>query len=412
MGLKSNWFVVAGSSGSPGSSGSSGSGGAAGAGPCGDRLEPPIGSTPATAPAARFDPIVPVRLVDTRDGTGTNPTAATPLAGGCTLRITPAVPSGTAAVSVNVVTVDPSSNGYVTVYPCGIARPFTSAVQSQVGRVVSGSAIVPLGSDGSFCVFSNVTTEIVVDLNGSFAPSGTARYEPIVTQRRYDSRPSGRLLQAGAIVRVNTRGFGAGASDSSAASVTIHALDAAASGFVTAWPCDTPRPWASSANVMVGSSVSNEVDVAVGATGEVCFLVSAPMHLAVDINGWYGPSATTEYHSVTPFRLVDTRENFGFVGPFARYVDRSIQVSGVGSLPSGGVVRSVAAQFTAVDPSGTGWVTVHNCLAPVPQLSMLRYQTGTNVAVLVNSLLTSAGRWCVTSSTATHMVVDVSGWFG
>ena len=368
-------------------------------------------------PPARFEPIVPIRLVDTRDGSGTTPTAAQPLTGGCTLQITPEVPAGTTAVSVNVVTVDPVSQGYVTVYPCGVARPFTSAVQSQVGRIVSGSAIVPLGADGSFCVFSNTTTEIVVDMNGSFAPAASARYEPMIAQRRLDTRTSagatgGRRLEAGDVVRVHTRGYGGGAADSTAASITIHALDALASGFVTAWPCDTPRPWASSANVMVNSSVSNEVDVAVGPTGEVCFLVSAPMHLAVDINGWYGPSATTDYYAVTPFRLADTRENLGFAGAFARNVDRSIQVAGVGGLPGVGTVRAVAAQFTAVDASGTGWVTVHPCLAPVPQLSMLRYQTRTNVAVLVNSALSGAGRWCVSTSTSTQLVVDVSGWFG
>ena len=399
VGLRSNWFAAAGTQ--------------TVTDRCNGRTEPPVTAPAAVAaPAARFEPIVPIRLVDTRDGSGTTATGAQPLTGGCTLQIVPEVPAGTTAVSVNVVTVDPVSQGYVTVYPCGVARPFTSAVQSQVGRIVSGSAIVPLGADGSFCVFSNTTTEIVVDLNGSFAPAASARYEPIVAQRRFDSRSSGRMLTAGEVVRVHTRGFGGGAADSTAASVTIHALDAVASGFVTAWPCDTPRPWASSANVMIGSSVSNEVDVAVGPTGEVCLLVSAPMHLAVDLNGWYGPSATTDYYAVTPFRLADTRERFGFAGAFSRNVDRPIQVAGAGGLPGAGVVRAVAAQFTAVDATGSGWVTVHPCLAPVPQLSMLRYQARTNVAVLVNAGLSATGRWCVTTSSTTHLVVDVSGWFG
>jgi SpoIID/LytB domain protein len=399
-GLRSNWFAV---------TGSAGGGAAAPSDPCEGRTEPPVGAAPAPAPAARFEPAPPVRLVDTRDGTGT---AARPLAGGCTLTIVPDVPAGTTAVSVNVVTVDPVAQGYVTVFPCGVPRPFTSAVQSQVGRIVSGSAIVPLGAGGAFCLFSNVTTEVVVDLNGSFAPAASARYEPIVTQRRFDTRPSGRRLDAGSVVRVQTRGFGGGAPDSTAASVTIHAMDAAVSGFVTAWPCDNERPWASSANVMGGSSVSNSVDVAVGPTGEVCVLVSAPMHLAVDLNGWYGPSATTDYYAVTPYRLADTREQFGFPGAFARNTNRPIAVAGTGPLPGPGTVRAVAAQFTAVDPSASGWVTVHPCTAPVPQLSMLRHQTRTNVAVLVNSVLTGDGRWCVATSSGTHLVVDVSGWFG
>ena len=395
VGMRSNWFGPAG----PG----------AVTDPCEGRHEPPIGTPPAAAAAARFEPNVPVRLIDTRVGTGT---IARPLTGGCTLQITPEVPAGTTAVSVNVVTVDPVAQGYVTVYPCGIARPLTSAVQSQVGLIASGSAIVPLGADGSFCLFSNTTTEIVVDLNGTFAPAASARFEPMVTQRRFDSRPTGRMLAVGEVVRVHTRGYGGGAADSTAASVTIHALDAVVSGFVTAWPCDSPRPLASSANVMTASSVSNEVDVAVGPTGEVCFFVSAPMHLAIDLNGWYGPSASTDYHSVTPFRLADTRIGQGFPTRFTRNVTQGIQVAGVGGLPGAGVVRAVAAQFTAVDPSSNGWVTVHPCLAKVPDLSMLRYRARTNAAVLVNSVLSDTGRWCVTTNSTTQLVVDVSGWFG
>ncbi|MCB9394809.1 MAG: hypothetical protein H6514_14215 [Acidimicrobiaceae bacterium] len=405
VGLRSNWFAVVGADGAPTESGA---GTTTPSDPCEGRVEPAVTASLATAPPARFEPFVPIRLVDTRDGTGT---IARPLTGGCTLQITPEVPAGTTAVSVNVVTVDPVAQGYVTVYPCGVPRPFTSAVQSQVGRIASGSAIVPLGAEGSFCLFSNTTTEIVVDLNGSFAPSASARYEPIVTQRRYDSRTS-RMLGVGEVVRVPTRGFGGGAADSTAASITIHALDAVASGFVTAWPCDTPRPWASSANVMVGQSVSNEVDVAVGATGEVCLLVSAPMHLAVDLNGWYGPSATTDYHAIVPFRLADTRDDHGFVDAFRRHVDRSIQVAGTGTLPGAGTVRSVSAQVTAVGANSSGYVTVHPCQTPVPEVSMLRFPPRTNVAVLVNTVLDGAGRWCVSASAPTDLVIDVGGWFG
>ncbi|MEZ5251644.1 MAG: hypothetical protein R2713_21265 [Ilumatobacteraceae bacterium] len=185
VGLRSNWFAVVGADGAPTESGA---GTTTPSDPCEGRVEPAVTASLATAPPARFEPFVPIRLVDTRDGTGT---IARPLTGGCTLQITPEVPAGTTAVSVNVVTVDPVAQGYVTVYPCGVPRPFTSAVQSQVGRIASGSAIVPLGAEGSFCLFSNTTTEIVVDLNGSFAPSASARYEPIVTSGATTAGPAG-----------------------------------------------------------------------------------------------------------------------------------------------------------------------------------------------------------------------------
>lgn len=407
MGLKSNWFSVRGATTptppAPPPSGPS-------PGPvCTGREAPPATGEATNAPPALFTPIVPVRLVDTRDGTGTD---RRPLGTGCTLVVRPTVQPGTTAVAVNIVTVDPQAQGYITAYPCGVGRTFTSVVQSQVGHIVSGSAVVPISADGSFCVFSNVTTEVVIDMTGSFGPTGSARYEPIITQRRFDSRTTSGQLPAGSVVRVATRGAGGGAADSTGASLTIHALDPAYPGFVTVWPCDEPRPWASSANVDLGGEVTNYADVAVSATGEACVFVSAPMDLAIDLNGWYGPSATTDFHAVTPFRIADTREGQPWAGAFARNVGREITVAGVGSLPAAGQVRSVSAQFTAVDGSRAGYVTVHPCLSPVPDLSMLRYTVRTNVAVMVNTLLDGSGRWCLVTNGSADLVIDVSGWFG
>ena len=402
IGLRSNWFDIRGAAtpvpppNVPGS-------------PCGSRNAPPVTGVQAASPAAQFTPTVPVRLVDTRDGTGTE---AAPLRGGCTLVVRPSVPAGTTAVAVNFVTVDSVAQGYLAAYPCGIERPFTSIVQSRPGSVVSGSAIVPLGADGSFCVFSSITTSVVTDLTGSYSSTGTSRFEPIVSQRRFDSR-SGRILPAGTVVRVHTRGFGAGGADTTAASITIHALDAVAEGFITAWPCDTPQPWASSSNVNVRESSTNEADVAVSAaTGEVCLYVSVPMHLAVDMNGWFGPSATTDFHAVVPFRLADSRIGLGIGPRLAAGATRRMQVASVGGLPGAGELRAVAAQLTSVAPARTGYVTVHPCLAATPAVSMLRFPTMTNVATLANSPTSTTGEWCVVSNAATDLVVDVSGWFG
>ena len=136
------------------------------------------------------------------------------------------------------------------------------------------------------------------------------------------------------------------------------------------------------------------------------------MDLAVDMNGWYGASATTDFHAVTPFRIADTREGQPWNGPFARNVGREITVAGLGSLPATGVVRSVAAQFTAVDGTMAGYVTVHPCLSPAPDLSMLRYVQRTNVAALVNTKLDANGRWCLVTNGSADLVIDVSGWFG
>ena len=409
IGLRSNWFDLGGPGTSVTSSSPTSQNPASQNPACQGRDEPPVVGAAADAPAARFSPMVPVRLIDTRDGTGT---AAVPLGVGCTLQVHPQVAPGTTSVAVNIVTVDPAAQGFITAYPCGIGRTFTSAVQSQPGRIVSGSVIVPLGPDGSFCVFSNVATDVVVDLTGSFSPDAADRFEPIVAQRRFDSRDVGVPLDVGQVVRVPTRGAGAAAADSTGVSITVHALDAAVAGWIVAWPCDSPRPWASSANVNAGESVTNHVDVATGPTGEVCLMTSGPMHLAVDVNGWYGPSATTDFHSVVPVRVADSREAQTWSGQFARSATRRIAIASAGGLPGPLTVRAVAVQLTAVSGSSSGWVTVHPCLESTPDVSMLRFPARTNVAVLSTGIVSGSGEWCVVASAATHLVVDVSGWFG
>jgi hypothetical protein len=87
-------------------------------------------------------------------------------------------------------------------------------------------------------------------------------------------------------------------------------------------------------------------------------------------------------------------------------------VAGLGALPGAGVVRSVAAQFTAVDGTRAGYVTVHPCISPAPDLSMLRYVERTNVAALVNTMLDASGSWCLVTNGSADLVIDVSGWFG
>ena len=72
----------------------------------------------------------------------------------------------------------------------------------------------------------------------------------------------------------------------------------------------------------------------------------------------------------------------------------------------------MAVQLTAVSGASAGWVTVHPCLGATPDVSMLRFPARTNVAVLSTDIVSASGDWCIVASNATHLVIDVSGWFG
>jgi hypothetical protein len=195
-----------------------------------------------------------------------------------------------------------------------------------------------------------------------------------------------------------------------AAALTVQALDAVGAGFVTAWPCDAPRPFVSAANVEAGDSVANHLEVALSASGDVCLSVSAPMQLVVDLVGWFGAGGTTEFHGLSPTRLADSRDGVGVAGAITRGASPSLPVTGAAGIPAS--ARAVVAQVTAVDPTAAGWLSVTTCRTASPTVSMVRYGQRRNAAALVTSLTTADGRWCIAASGAVQVVVDAVGWFG
>jgi hypothetical protein len=124
-------------------------------------------SSGAVPPGVPFEPLAPVRLLDTRE------TDAGPLVGGggpVPLAVVGVggVPSGTRAQAVvlNVTATAASTAGFVTVYPCGAAFPLASNLNFANGYDVANMVTVPVGADGTVCLYANRTTHLVVDLAG------------------------------------------------------------------------------------------------------------------------------------------------------------------------------------------------------------------------------------------------------
>jgi hypothetical protein len=165
-------------------------------------------------------------------------------------------------------------------------------------------------------------------------------------------------------------------------------------------------------NVTAGAHVTNHVQVASSATGEVCVWVSSPMEVAVDLTGWFGATATTEFHSIVPARVVDTRfGRGGRTGVVPANTAQPFAMAGVGGLPAAGVVQAPFATVTVVTPTSIGYLTVYACQATPPAVSMVRYLPGLSASTAVTGPDDASGRWCVRAVTAVNVVIDVSGWF-
>jgi hypothetical protein len=80
------------------------------------------------------------------------------------------VPVTAQAYSLNLTVVPPGPLNYISTWPTGVAMPLVSTLNDLSGTVVANAAIVPAGSDGAISVFAYAATDLIIDINGYFAP--------------------------------------------------------------------------------------------------------------------------------------------------------------------------------------------------------------------------------------------------
>jgi len=118
----------------------------------------------------QFYVLSPCRVVDTRNPPG--PLAGPALFGSRDFNLL-AGPCGVSptvqAYSLNATVAPSGFLGFLTLWPTGLPQPVASTLNSWDASIVSNAAIVP-ASSGSISAFSTDTTQLILDLNGFFAP--------------------------------------------------------------------------------------------------------------------------------------------------------------------------------------------------------------------------------------------------
>jgi hypothetical protein len=83
------------------------------------------------------------------------------------------IPGNALAISLNITVVNPTALGHLTVFPAGSPVPLASTLNYRAGQVRANNAILPIGTGGGLsvaCGQSSGTADVVVDVNGYFAP--------------------------------------------------------------------------------------------------------------------------------------------------------------------------------------------------------------------------------------------------
>ena len=117
---------------------------------------------------AKFKPLTPVRIMDTRN--------TTPLVGTVNRSLTVlgvgGVPNSSTvkAVVVNVTVVSPTAGGFLTVYPSLESRPTASNLNFVRGSTIANLVVVKVGTDGKIVFFngSSGSTNVLADVVGYY----------------------------------------------------------------------------------------------------------------------------------------------------------------------------------------------------------------------------------------------------
>ena len=60
---------------------------------------------------------------------------------------------------------------YLTAWDTGDPQPGTATLNDRADLVTSNAAIVPAGTDGSINVYVSDPTQVIIDINGYYAPT-------------------------------------------------------------------------------------------------------------------------------------------------------------------------------------------------------------------------------------------------
>jgi sugar lactone lactonase YvrE len=245
--------------------------------------------------ALAFYPVTPCRVADTRSAAGA--LGGPSLVGG-QVRSFPVlsacgIPSTAQAYSLNFTAIPQGPLGYLSVWPAGQAQPLVSTLNAPTGTITANAAIVPAGMGGAIDLFVTDTADMVIDINGYFAPPGPGGLSlyTLAPCRALDSRQNGAPFSG--VLNVNVTASGCGAPGSALAYVfNATVVPPGSLGFLTLWPEGAAQPLVSTLNAIDGSLTSN-LAIVPAAGGAVSAFASNPTQLILDTSGYFAPVTET-----------------------------------------------------------------------------------------------------------------------
>ena len=175
----------------------------------------------------------------------------------------------------------------MTAWPTGQSKPLASSLNALTGTVVANAAIVPAGTSGAIDVFVSDTTDLVIDINGYFAPMDTGGLSMygMAPCRVVDTRDGSPAITS-LDVAVSASACGI-PSNAQAHVLSVTVVPPGPMGYLALWPQGQTRPVVSTLNALDGAITSN-LAIVPTTNGWISAFASDPTHMVVDISGYFG----------------------------------------------------------------------------------------------------------------------------
>ena len=374
----------------------------------------------------QFVAATPCRLLDTRPSHGGNG----PIQGGtfqtfnlaqlAQMNKTCANLSSASAYSLNVTVVPAGPLGYLTIWPASQMRPTVSTMNSPDGRVKANAAIVPAGVSSSVSVFASDTTNVILDIDGYFAPAtqSTLAFYTLPPCRVADTRknnfPQGLgapSLQGGVARDFPILNSACGIPNSVQGysfNFTVVPQNGQPLGYLTVWPKGQNQPVVSTLNAPTGTIVANAGILQAGTGGDIEAYASDNTDLIIDVNGYFDTPGNNglSLYPMAPCSVIDTRK-VGNGQPFMG----ELTVNVVGSICAPPSTAQAYVFNATVVPSGSlGFLTLWPDGQSQPGVSTLNALDGavtSNMAIVPNI----DGSTDAYAPDLTQLILDISSYF-
>ncbi len=381
----------------------------------------------APLPAENYFAVTPCRIADTRSGA---PLAVGQLRAFNVVGYPCGIPSTAKAVSFNVTADSPTGPGHLVFLPGNQASgPFAHSTISfdPANSPRVNNAILRLATNGAGTVAVATSTQVhlILDVYGYFSDAtpapgaqGPFGFQTLTPCRIGDTRTGTPIAAHTQTPRNFTAQGGvcpvpAGAA---AAALNLTVISPTAGGHARLFQAGA---WGLPViNFNAGAVLTNGARIRLAPTTPdvsadyFTMIVGAQStHAVIDVFGYFKPDAPLKYRPITACRAVDTRfTDQG--GPVLGSPDtRSFQIRGNCGVPLS--AKAVAVNITSVGSAGPGYLIAYPSGGTLPPASYLTFDPGQGALGNggIVALSTQPNDLAITTSTSTHVIIDVFGYF-